>query len=48
MSKLVSAVKRKLSTPDAEASVHFHQSSHEALPEVCYHDACPRPRLQIS
>ena len=47
MSKLVSAVKRTLGgTPDAP-SVHFHQGTHAALPEVCHEDACGRPRLHV-
>jgi hypothetical protein len=47
MSKLVSAIKRTLGGSSAEPTVHFHQGTNEAFPEVCHEGACPRPRLSV-
>jgi hypothetical protein len=47
MSKLVSAIKRTLGSSSAEPSVHFHQGTHHASPEVCFEGACERPQLHV-
>ncbi len=47
MSKLVSAIKRSLGGSYSEPSVHFHQGTTEAFPEVCHEGACERPQLQV-
>jgi len=46
MSKLVSAIKRTLGGSD-EPTVHFHQGTTDAFPEVCHEGACARPRLSV-
>jgi hypothetical protein len=33
-------------TPYREPDAHFHASSYEHSPEVCYDGACERPRLK--
>jgi hypothetical protein len=46
MTKLLTAFKRTFGdTPYTEPAVHFHTSSDENYPEVCYEGACERPRL---
>jgi hypothetical protein len=47
MSKLVSALKRTLVGAADEPSVHFHQGTTDAFPEVCHEGACSRPRLSV-
>ena len=43
---LLTALRRTLGeTPYSEPAVHFHASSHQASPEVCYDGACRRPQL---
>jgi len=46
MSKLVSAIKRTFVGTD-EPTVHFHQGTTDAFPEVCHEGACARPRLSV-
>ena len=46
MTKLLTALKRSLGDdPYAEPTPHFHASSCEQFPEVCFADACARPHL---
>jgi hypothetical protein len=46
MTKLLNALRRTLGdAPYAEPEPHFHASSSENFPEVCFEDACARPRL---
>ena len=46
MTKLLTALKRTLGDgPYTEPTPHFHASSSEQYPEVCFEDACVRPRL---
>jgi hypothetical protein len=47
MTKLLTAFKRTFGdTPYTEPAVHFHTSTYNDYPEVCYHGACERPRLK--
>ena len=47
MTKLLNALKRTLGdAPYAEPVPHFHASSYENSPEVCFADACARPQLK--
>ena len=47
MTKLLTALRRTLGDgPYGEPAVHFHASSYEKFPEVCYENGCERPRLQ--
>jgi hypothetical protein len=46
MTKLLNALRRTLAdTPYQEPEPHFHQGTTDSYPEVCYVDACERPRL---
>ena len=46
MTKLLSALRRTLGdAPYAEPKPHFHASSSENSPEVCFEGACQRPHL---
>lgn len=44
---LLSVLNRALGdTPYREPTVHFHASSYEHAPEVCYDGRCDRPQLK--
>jgi hypothetical protein len=43
--RIVDALRRAINPPYQEPTVHFHQA--EGIPEVCYENACVRPRLSI-
>jgi hypothetical protein len=46
MTKLLTALKRTLGDrPYTEPAPHFHSGASENYPEICYTDACERPRL---
>ena len=46
MTKLLTAIKRTLGEgPYIEPTPHFHTGASDSYPEVCYEDACVRPRL---
>jgi len=46
VTKLLNALKRTLGDGSyTEPTPHFHASASEHYPEVCYTDACERPRL---
>ena len=45
MTTLLSVLKRTFSDEYTEPAVHFHQGTTDDYPEVCYEDACERPRL---
>ena len=46
MTELLHALKRTLGdAPYAEPTPHFHAGASDDYPEVCYADACQRPRL---
>jgi hypothetical protein len=46
MTKLLNALKRTLGDgPYTEPTPHFHTGTSGNYPEVCYQDACERPRL---
>lgn len=46
MTKLLNALKRTLGDGQyVEPTPHFHAGSTDRSPEVCYEDACRRPRL---
>jgi hypothetical protein len=46
MTKLLTALRRTLGdAPYTEPTPHFHTGASEHYPEVCYEDACARPRL---
>ena len=46
MTKLLNALRRTLGdAPYAEPTPHFHESSAENFPEVCFEEACRRPHL---
>ena len=46
MTKLLTALKRTLGDAQyTEPTPHFHASSSEQFPEVCFEDACQRPQL---
>ena len=47
MTKLLTALKRTLGDAQyTEPAPHFHASSYENSPEVCFEDACARPQLK--
>jgi hypothetical protein len=46
MTKLLNALRRTLGdAPYAEPAPHFHAGASDHYPEVCFEDACARPRL---
>ena len=45
MTKLLSVLRRTFSDAYNEPAVHFHQGTTKEYPEVCYENACERPRL---
>jgi hypothetical protein len=46
MTKLLNALRRTLGdTPYSEPKPHFHASSSETFPEVCFEATCRRPHL---
>jgi len=46
MTKLLNALRRTLGdAPYAAPAPHFHASSAENFPEVCFDGACRRPHL---
>jgi hypothetical protein len=46
MTKLLNALKRTLGDAQyAEPAPHFHAGASDHYPEVCFEDACARPRL---
>ena len=46
MARIIAAITRALGSEYREPAVHFH-AAHEARPEVCYEQACSRPRLKV-
>ena len=44
MARIISALNSIL-RPERDDVVHFHASSYEDRPEVCYDHSCSRPRL---
>jgi hypothetical protein len=46
VTKLLNALKRTLGDAAyTEPTPHFHASSYDHTPEVCFEDACRRPHL---
>jgi hypothetical protein len=46
MARILAAISRVLGSEYQEPKVHFH-AAHEARPEICYEQACSRPRLKV-
>ena len=46
MARILAAINRALGSEYREPAVHFH-AAHDARPEVCYEQACSRPRLHV-
>jgi hypothetical protein len=44
--RIVAALKRALSEPDAEP--HFHQGAQAGQPAVCHVEGCTSPRLDVA
>jgi hypothetical protein len=45
MARIFAAIHRALGSEYREPAVHFHAA--DARPEVCYEQACSRPRLHL-
>ena len=45
MARIISALNSMLRLEHREPDVHFHASSYEDRPEVCYETGCSRPQL---
>jgi hypothetical protein len=45
MARIISTLNSILRSEYREPEVHFHATSYEDRPEVCYEGSCSRPRL---